>query len=92
MREWASAMHCTVAERGLWATSALTLMMPALRNEMNVARQITRTSAHIPVRRFARNAGFKGRQRTAFSSTTDEFAEHVRMIGLSAVYGSRLAV
>jgi hypothetical protein len=38
MREWASAMHCTVAERGLWATSALTLMMPALRNEMGMWR------------------------------------------------------
>src|SRR5712664_48649 len=51
---WAFGRH----GRGLWANSAVTLMNAcAARCAGNVARQIIRTSARIPSRRFARSAG-----------------------------------
>src|SRR5216683_1828585 len=49
--------------RGLWASSAVTLMNAhAAGCAGNVGRQIIRTSARIPSRRFARSAGLKDRQ------------------------------
>jgi hypothetical protein len=75
-----SGVRYTVAERGLWATSALTLMNA--RNagwNGNVARQITKTSALIPLRRFARSAGLKDPQELRlYGKAKNEKADYLK--------------
>ena len=59
----AAGVRYAVAERGLWTSSALTLMNAhAAGCAGNVGRQIIRTSVRIPSRRIARSAGLKDRQ------------------------------